>query len=57
MNISTKWLWAIVIMIFLSYGIRLENPFLEDFRNISGLILLILAIRASFFTKKKPVKN
>lgn len=57
MNSLAKWLWAIVIGIFLSYGIRLENPFLEDFRNIVGLILLIPAIKISFFSKKKPVKN
>ena len=52
MKISAKWLWAIVIVIFLSYGLRIENAFLEDVRNVIGLIVFVLALRASFFSKK-----
>jgi len=52
MKISAKWLWAAVVVILLSYGIGINNAFLEDARNIFFLIIIILAIKVSFFSKK-----
>ena len=33
MKISAIILWFIVFIMFISYGLRIENPFLEDFRK------------------------
>lgn len=52
MKISAKWLWAAVVVILLSYGIGINNAFLEDTRNIVFLIVVVLAVKASFFSKK-----
>jgi hypothetical protein len=52
MNISAKWLWVLFILISLTYGAKVENALLEDLRNVAHLVVLILAIRASFFVKK-----
>jgi hypothetical protein len=52
MKISAKWLWAILIVIFLSFGIRIENAFLEDARNIIGLIVFVVAVKTFFFSRK-----
>jgi len=53
MKLSAKLLWVVVVVILLSYGLGIRNAFLEDSRNIVFLIVLILALKASFFSKKK----
>lgn len=52
MKISAKWLWTMVVVILLSYGVGINNAFLEDARNIVFLIIVILAVKVSFFSKK-----
>jgi hypothetical protein len=52
MNISAKWLWVLFILITLTYGVKVENAFLQTLRDIVSLVILVLAVRASFFVKK-----
>jgi hypothetical protein len=57
MNVSAKWLWIVFALLTLTFGLNIQNPFLETVRTISHFVILILAITASFFGRKKEAKN
>ncbi|SRR5260221_8944327 len=51
-NASAEWFWIPFIILAFTTGLKVNNTFLEDFRNVVLLTVLVYALRKSFFVKK-----
>lgn len=56
-NKGAKWLWLFFMVTILSFGVKIENAFLETIRVVLNLASLVLAISASSMARKLGNKN